>query len=274
MPRPGLSVAAALVALGLGSSLLAMLWWWLVQRELALLVGDMAQQLRALALAFAFSFMASLGSLALGLALLRRYIRGARHSSPELNMLALALGDGASSRLGALMAAVYGFLYAYFTGLIVIRPGIDFAATYGYAGPTWLATPCCGPFGSVPTFIIALPALDTGFVLVPLNLLLFALLAYLVSINATSLAYALRASRGVKRGWLASLGAALGLAAGCPSCASLMATWFLGSLGGTLAGLVIGQLWAPLILASLLPLILSPYLAARALLKSGACRLG
>jgi len=117
----------------------------------------------------------------------------------------------------------------------------------------------------VPIFVVAIPGLHLGFVITPLNLLLLELLAFLVALNAASLVHTLSLFPR-QGGWLSLLGASLGLAAGCPSCTALLASSLVGGLG-LLASLASGYGLGALLIASVVPLLLSPLLSARA-----ACR--
>jgi hypothetical protein len=257
-----------LLALGLGSSLLSMLWWYLLQYSLALYPGA-TEPIRRLALAFAFSFAASLACFAMGLALLYGWLALPAKRSQLLFGLSVALSDARSLRAAKAGALLYSIAYAFFTGLVVFRPGVDFGSAYGFRGPSWLATPCCGPIGAVPIFVVAIPSLYIGFVITPMNLLLLSVLAFLVGLNAATLAHTLSLfPRG--SGWLSIAGAALGLAAGCPSCSALLASALLGGVG-LFASLATGPGLVTLILASTAPLVLSPLLAARATSRRLSC---
>jgi len=153
------------------------------------------------------------------------------------SVLGEALGSKAAVRLGASIAIVYGFVYAFVSSIITYQPTVNFAQVYGVTQPSWTSLTCCGDTGTVPKLIVYLsPALHLGMVLVPLSLMFLFVVPILVGFNVALSYYAFRQSSFPMSGrWLLSSGAVVGLFTACPTCAGLFLASSLGGVGTTLA---------------------------------------
>lgn len=130
--------------------------------------------------------------------------------------------------LGVLL--VYFVVFAWATGILVIRPGQDFTASYGVAVPSVVVLPCCGEPGSIPAYVIYV-AQGFGILLTPANLLFALAVSLMASLSITISLEAASARRGTARG-MAGAGTAgvTGFIAACPTCAGQV---LLGGLVGS-----------------------------------------
>jgi hypothetical protein len=165
-----------------------------------------------------------------------------------------------------LVAAAYAIFYAFVSGIIVYRPGENFAVEYYARIPSFVVSVCCGPVGYLPAFTVYVTN-NLGFLIIPSNIILMLLVSVLVGVNAALILgeYDNRPKFASKR-WLAGLGAITGLFTACPTCASVFFAGIAGGLGTTAAvsALVNSQ---PLFVAATIPLLLLSALLSSANLK-------
>ena len=161
----------------------------------------------------------------------------AREATSIPAVLGEALSSRTALRLGAVVALVYGLVYAFFSSLIAYQPTVNFAQVYGVSQTSWTYLTCCGDTGTVPKLIVYLsPPLHLGMVLVPLSLLFLFVVPILVGFNVALSYYALRQSSFPMSGrWLVGSGAVVGLFTACPTCAGLFLAGSIGGIGTTLA---------------------------------------
>ncbi len=167
----------------------------------------------------------------------------------------------------AVSALAYGVFYAVITSMIVYQPTVDFASAYGASTPSAVVTPvAAAPFFS-PVITVYL-ANHLGLLLVPLTVLLLIITSVLVGLNFAVAGFALDSrARGAGRGWVAGVGAIVGLFTGCPTCAGLFFANFLGGTGAVYFATVLGYYQPAFILMSVPVLLLAPYLTSRSLAK-------
>jgi hypothetical protein len=223
-----------LVTVG-GIAFFNMFRWSAIQDSIGYSVKDPA------AMVLGFYLAQGLSTLLVVLGLYQVYrillTRRGRESPTISSVMGEALGSNRAFRAGAVIAVVYGFVYAVFSSLITFQPTVDFAKVYGVSTPGWLYFTCCGDTGTVPKLVVYLsPALHLGMVLVPLTLLFVFVVPLLVGFNVALSYYALRqASFPMSGRWLVSSGAVVGLFTACPTCAGLFLASSVGGIGTTLA---------------------------------------
>jgi hypothetical protein len=220
---------------GGGIAFFNMFRWSAIQDSIGYSVKDPA------AMVLGFYLAQGLSTLLVVLGLYQVYrillTRRGRESPTISSVMGEALGSNRAFRAGAVIAVVYGFVYAVFSSLITFQPTVDFAKVYGVSTPGWLYFTCCGDTGTVPKLVVYLsPALHLGMVLVPLTLLFVFVVPLLVGFNVALSYYALRqASFPMSGRWLVSSGAVVGLFTACPTCAGLFLASSVGGIGTTLA---------------------------------------
>jgi hypothetical protein len=220
---------------GAGIAFFNMFRWYAVQNSIGYSVKDPG----ALVLDFYFAQALSTVLVVTGLYQLYRVLQASpRGDAPTVpSVMREALSSKRALKIGGVVAAAYGLVYAVFSSLITYQPTVDFAQAYGVTQPGWSFVTCCGDAGTVPKLIVYLsPALHLGMVVVPLSLLFLFVVPLLVGFNVALSYYAFRQSSFPMSGrWLISSGAVVGLFTACPSCAGLFLASSIGGIGTTLA---------------------------------------
>jgi hypothetical protein len=162
---------------------------------------------------------------------------------------------------------VYGLFYATITSMIVYQPAVDFAYAYGVQVPSLQVTPVQGSPLLTPVITVYL-ADHIGLLLVPLTTILSVTTSVLVGMNFALAWFAFESrARGVGRGWVAGMGAVVGLFTGCPTCAGLFFANFLGGAGAVSFSTLLGYYQPAFILLSIPVLLAAPYMTSRSLSK-------
>ncbi len=267
------SLLIGVVSASLGSAIafFNMFRWSSIQYAIA--VGNAGEA--SSVLGFFAAQALSTGLVLLGLYQVYRFLvlRRARSldaaDSSVVNVMGDAVTTGRAFTIGAIVAVLYGVLYAFFSSLIVYQPTVNFAQAYAATSTSWTYVVCCGDAGTVPKLVVYLsPSLHLGMVLVPLSLLFLFVVPALVGFNVTLSVYAFRmASAPLTGPWLAASGTMVGLFTACPTCAGLFLASSLGGIGTSLAlGLAPYQLL--FIVVSIPVLLLSPLLTAFSVKRS------
>ena len=157
---------------------------------------------------------------------------------------------------------LYAVLFSLLDGILIYQPGVNFLSIYGVKGTSYIVSTCCGPTGYVPSLLVFFPTQNLGLQLIPVSILIMVFVSILVGLNLALLRMAVKLSKsniGIPKheGLLGgTLGATLGLFAGCPTCA---ATFFLSMIAGTGATAVSLFLsgYQPLFVLITLPLLLA-----------------
>jgi len=167
----------------------------------------------------------------------------------------------------ASFALAYGILYSVVTSMVVYQPTIDFAQAYGATFPSAIIAPCCGPPLFTPIVTVYLVN-HLGLLLIPLTSLLLVLISILVGLNSTLVIFAFdNRTRGVGRGWLGGLGAAVGLFTGCPTCAGLFFANVVGGSGAVGFAAALAYYQPVFIVLSIPILIATLFLVSKSLSK-------
>jgi hypothetical protein len=166
-----------------------------------------------------------------------------------------------------LSSALYGVFYAFLTSMVVYQPGVDFASAYGVVVPSLTVTPVQG----APLFtpVVTMYVTDhVGILLIPLTVMLALGISVLVGVNVALAAFALDSrAKGAGRGWVAGVGAVVGLFTGCPTCAGLFFANVLGGSGAVSFAAILGYYQPAFIVLSLPVLLATPFLTSRSLSK-------
>ena len=164
---------------------------------------------------------------------------------------------------------VYAFFFAIIDAIIVYQPTVDFAKAYGVAGiESSLVVSCCGPPGYVPVGLVYFPSWHLGLELIPTSILLMLLISVLVALNISLIYSAISASRANSvaktKGSLGGVfGAAIGLFAGCPTCAAAFFLSMIAGSGATVFSIYISQYQALIATLTVPILLISIYSQAR-----------
>jgi len=219
----------------------------------------------------------SFGLLLLGAVLLSlgsvSYLQAERWTEPSIDgksRLKWRLGKIISDSLFlqkkvvAVSAVVYALFFAFVDGILVYQPGVDFASQYLVSKPSVIIETCCGPPGYVPVGLIYLPAQHFGIQLIPISIFTMVLVSLLVGLNVSLLNTAVKQTKSKevlidtsmgKRFAGGALGAALGLFAGCPTCAAAFFLSMIAGSGATAFSALVSE-FQPVIIGLSIPLLL------------------
>jgi hypothetical protein len=167
-------------------------------------------------------------------------------------------------KLIALVAIVYGVVFALLDGILIYQPTVDFATVYGVTNPSTVVETCCGPPGYVPVGLVYFPLQHLGLQLIPMSLLIMILVSVLVGVNVSLLIASIEKSRPLttmnpnapstraNSSFLGSaVGAVFGVFAGCPTCAAAFFLSMIAGSGATAFSLTISQFQPVIILVSI-----------------------
>ena len=212
----------------------------------------------------------SFGSIGLGL--YRFYkARIAANNSSISSIIAHAIKSKRSKQIFVISAIGYGLFFAFSSGIILYKPELNFT-DYGLPVPMAEIAPCCALPGQMP-MILATFTQHWGFQLVPLNLVLWVTVSFLVGLNFTIMSKAFSMARKTKG--LGIFGAATGFFVGCPTCAGTI-FFLLTNLGITATSTAVAiflttyqlQLQSIFMAVSIPSLLITPYIMAKAIRKS------
>lgn len=212
----------------------------------------------------------SFGSISWGL--YRFYkTRMAANDSSISSIIANAINSKRSKQIFVISTIGYGLFFAFSSGILLYKPDLNFT-DYGLSVPMAEIAPCCALPGQMP-MILATFTQHWGFQLVPLNLVLWVVVSFLVGLNFTIMSKAFLMAR--KSKGLGIFGAATGCFVGCPTCAGTI-FFLLTNLGitatSTAAAIFLTtyqlQLQSIFMAISIPSLLITPYIMAKAIRKS------
>ena len=212
----------------------------------------------------------SFGSIGWGL--YRFYkIRLETNDNSVSSIIANAINSKRSKQIFAISAIGYGLFFAFSSGILLYKPEILFT-DWGLSVPMAEISPCCAIPGQMP-MILATFTEHWGFQLVPLNLVLWIVVSFLVGLNFAIMSKAFLMAR--KGKGLGIFGAATGCFVGCPTCAGTI-FFMLTNLGitatSTAAAIFLTtyqlQLQSVFMAISIPALVITPYIMAKAIRKS------
>jgi len=167
-------------------------------------------------------------------------------------------------RIMIVVSFSYALFFALINAIIVYQPGVDFGQAYGVSGTASANVLfCCGPPGYIPVGLVYFPSAHVGLELIPASIFLMVLISTLVALNVSLIYDASRLSRSSSvrsrsSSLSGALGAAIGLFAGCPTCAAAFFLSMLAGSGATVFSIYVSQyqvliasLTVPILLASI-----------------------
>lgn len=223
-----------------------------------------ANQLEGLAYLVVALTLAGMGFAAFGV---RRCLHSYRTDSNTPRTVAVIgrMLDHAKYRsVMAITTLVYGIVFAFVSGIIVYRPLENFGAEYLVSIPSTVVAVCCGTPGFVPVLTIYMTN-HLGLLLIPADFAILVLVSALVGLNLTLILcqYENR-PQGHSARWFLGVGAACGLFTACPTCAGLLLSATMLSVGSS-AMILLSGLQPFFILATVLALGIGTVLSARTL---------
>jgi hypothetical protein len=189
-----------------------------------------------------------------------------------LAIIGNAISDRRLARSAFAAAALYGLLFALTSSILVVQPGVDFAAQYGVTTTVgWSSSPCCGDVGTLPKLVIYLAPAHLAVQLVPLSLLLLFIVPPLVGLNISITLFSVRRTVARVTGrWMMACGAAVGLFTACPTCAGFFLAESLGGVGATTLAVALAPYQALFIAVSIPILVVTPFIFAMRVRKAAA----
>lgn len=199
--------------------------------------------------------------------MLRRIPEASRGKSfSNLTGISLALADSQCRRIFLAVAASYGLVFATVSSSLVFQAGPGFSASLGVQVPSIVPVVCCGPLGQMPQFVLYITQ-QVGLLVIPLSVILLFSVAWLVGLNAATLAYAIKyRTESMKPGWIGGVGAAVGLFTACPTCAGFIFLEALALSGAASASLTLASLQGIFILVGIPILLVALLVTSRQVL--------
>ena len=257
-----------LIIVGSVAMLISFLAYW--NNHSLIITPNAMPALQRLAVVTYVIMLLSLGSIGWGLhRFYKTKIRDADGSTSSI--ISSVINSRKSKRIFIISAIGYGLFFASGSGVILYKPELNFT-DYGLSVPMAEISPCCGLPGQMP-MILATFTEHWGFQLIPLNLVLWVIVSFLVGLNFTMMAKAFSIAK--KSKGLGIFGAATGCFVGCPTCAGtiffsltnmgITATTTATTIFLTTYGL---QLQSIFMAISIPALLATPYIMANAIRKS------
>jgi len=143
--------------------------------------------------------------------------------------------------------------------LFVYKADISFSKAYNVEIPSFRIIYCCNSLGYMPIFV-GYVSEHLGILISPINLLLLIIITILVSINITLSIFIYRNNK--EPNMISSLGVAMGLFTGCPTCAGMLFQILFG-LTSTISIAILAPLQSIFIVISIPVLVLTPLFMLR-----------
>jgi len=213
--------------------------------------------IESLGIAFYGIFFGSIMLVFLGVT---KFLSLQERESTAMRVLAEALNRRNGRNILVTSGFLYGLLSAIVSGMLIFSQH-NFHHTEGIVLISY------GPSGYAPTVAITLTE-NIGFLLIPINALIIAVLSYLVGINAVVFFTMINAKRSGKS--LNMVGIMTGLFASCPTCASFYILSGMAASGSIMS--IISQNQIVIIAISMITLLVAPYVTIKLDSKS-RCRL-
>jgi len=220
---------------------------------------DLIESLNRLAVGFYVLLLISFGSIAYGLYRYHQH-KAIKKQDGLLSIIAHTTWNRKSKKIFIITFIVYGLFFSLTSGLIVYQPEVVFSYHYDVIVPSAHINTCCSEPGYMPQVIVFFTE-HIGLQIIPINLLLVVMIAYLVGLN-TSLAVS-AFSIVKKSGGLSGIGATTGLFIACPTCVSTFFAIFVGSSGVVAFTLLLTHLQTLFIGITIPVLLVTPLIIAR-----------
>jgi len=187
-----------------------------------------------------------------------------------ITVIAISISNIKSRRIFLLTFIVYGSFFSLVSGTLVYQPEINFITNYGVTVPSGFIAPCCDAPGYMPKIIIYLTE-HVGLQIIPINLVLQVIVAYLVGLNTSIAISAHTISK--KDSGVSGVGIASGLFVACPTCAGIFFSIFIGTASGIALTIALTELQTVFIAISIPILLVMPFLMAKKLRNlDGSCK--
>ena len=235
-----------------------------VRFEYQEITPDAVQSIERLGTAFYVLFIISIGMIGVGLHRLQKRVASTGNTTALSMICNNTLGNKAKKTF-IVTFIIYGVFFSMTSGILVYQPEVVFSYHYGAEVPSAHITPCCGPPGYMPKFVVYLTE-HIGINVVPVNLLLQVIVSYLVATNTALAVNAIAITK--KSGGLGSIGATTGLFIACPTCVGSFLSLFVGATGAVTFTIAITELQTLFIAITIPILILTPFIISRRILKS------
>ena len=257
-----------LIIIGSVAMLISFLAYW--NNHSLTITPNAMPALQRLAVVTYVIMLLSFGSIGWGL---HRFYRAKISDTDDSisSIISSVINNRKSKQIFVISAIGYGLFFAFGSGIILYKPELNFT-DYGLPVPMAEISPCCGLPGQMPMILATLTE-HSGFQLIPLNLVLWVVVSFLVGLNFTMMAKAFLIAK--KSKGLGIFGAATGCFVGCPTCAGtifflltnmgITATTTATTIFLTTYGL---QLQSIFMAVSIPALLATPYIMAKAIRKS------
>tara|TARA_Y100000590_G_scaffold398028_1_gene480077 strand:+ start:10204 stop:11013 length:810 start_codon:yes stop_codon:yes gene_type:complete len=225
---------------------------------------DAVESIERLGTAFYILFAISIGMIGIGLRKLQRKIAAVGNTN-AISMICNNTLDRKAIKVFVIIFIIYGIFFSMTSGILVYQPEVIFSYHYGAEIPSAHITPCCGPPGYMPKFVVFLTE-NIGLNIVPINLLLQIIVSYLVALNTALAVNAISITK--KTGSIGSIGATTGLFIACPTCVGSFLSLFVGATSAVAFTIAITELQTIFIVITIPVLVLTPFIISRRILKA------
>lgn len=229
---------------------------------------DAVDDYQRMAHGFYVALLASFGAISYGLYIYHRQKAQGRPAG-MLSIIALATWNARSRRVFAATFVIYGVFFSLTSGTLVYQEQLSFSHHYGVDVPSVEIAPCCDAVGYMPKILVYVTD-NAGLQIIPINLVLHAVVSYLVGLNA-AVAFGAYAVSARGRGF-GGLGAMTGLFIACPTCVGSLLSIFVGAASGIALTVALSQLQTLFIAVTIPVLAAAPFIMARRLQNpDGSC---
>ena len=255
------------IFLGFASILILFLLYSRIQDPT--LTAEMIESLERFALGFYFLLLISFGSIAYGI---YRYHQRKATEKPSglLSIIASATWNNKARKIFVITFIGYGIFFSLTAGIIVYQPEVIFSYHYDAVVPSAHINTCCREPGYMPEIIVYITE-HVGLQIIPINLVLVVMVAYLVGLNTSLAANAFSVTK--KSRSLGSVGATTGLFIACPTCVSTFFAIFVGSSSIVTFTVLLTQLQTLFIGITIPVLLIGPLIIAKKIQgQNNACK--
>ena len=224
-----------------------------------LVTPEMIESLERLATGFYLLLLISFGSIAYSI---YRYHQRKAIEKPSglLSIIARITWNNKSRKIFVATFITYGIFFSFTSGIIVYQPDVVFSYHYDAIVPSAHVNTCCGDPGYMPEIIVYITE-HVGLQIIPVNLVLVIVVAYLVGFNTSLAASAFSITK--KTGGLSGVGATTGLFIACPTCISTFFAIFVGSSSVVTFTVLLTQLQTLFIGITIPILLIAPLIIAK-----------
>mgnify|MGYP001229852286 CR=1 FL=1 len=227
---------------------------------------DAVASIERLGTTFYILFVISIAMIGIGLRKFQRKIAATGNTS-AISLICNNTLDKKAMKIFVITFISYGIFFSMTSGILVYQPEIIFSYHYGAEVPSAHITPCCGPPGYMPKFVVFLTE-NIGLNVVPVNLLLQIIVSYLVALNTSLAVNAISITK--KTGGIGSIGATTGLFIACPTCVGSFLSLFVGATSAVTFTIAITELQTVFIIITIPILLLTPFIISRRIVRKNS----